>query len=128
MIFYRVFSQLQLTVTWQPLQIMSDSTKRWPSDKVNHSCENALYFPYFSPIVWNICTIVLDLTRARQYVHIYSSTFISTAQHNATHGAVQFISYAVQASLVIKAGFPKITTGLLIHLNMHLIKVYQLVL
>ena len=29
-------------VAWPPLQIMPDSTKRWPSDKVNRSCENAL--------------------------------------------------------------------------------------
>ena len=29
-------------VTWPPSQINSDSTKRWPGDKVNHSCENAL--------------------------------------------------------------------------------------
>ena len=39
MIFYRAFSQLAMIdfVTWPPLQIMPDSTKRWPSDKVNHS-------------------------------------------------------------------------------------------
>ena len=83
-----ILTTIQLTVTWQPLQIMSDSTKRWPSDKVNHSCENALYFHYFLPVVWNICTIVLDLTRTRQYVHIYSSTFISTAQCNAWRSTV----------------------------------------
>ena len=29
-------------VTWPPLQINKGGTKRWPSDKVNHSCENAL--------------------------------------------------------------------------------------
>ena len=28
--------------TWPPLQIVLDITKRWPSDKVNHSCENSL--------------------------------------------------------------------------------------
>ena len=29
-------------VTWPLLQIMLDSTRRWPSDKANRSCENAL--------------------------------------------------------------------------------------
>ena len=30
-------------VTWPPYSyIKDDSTKSWPSDKINHSCENAL--------------------------------------------------------------------------------------
>ena len=29
-------------VTWPLLQINNNGTKRWPSDKVNHSYENAL--------------------------------------------------------------------------------------
>ena len=29
-------------VTWPPLQVMMDSTKRWPSGKVNYSCDNSL--------------------------------------------------------------------------------------
>ena len=35
-------------VTWPraPLQIYSDGTKRWPSDKVNHSFNNAFVRKY----------------------------------------------------------------------------------
>ena len=34
-------------VTWPPLQI-NDGTKRWPSDKVNHSCERKYYFDFLA--------------------------------------------------------------------------------
>ena len=36
-----IFTTMIGFVTWPPY-IEDDSTKRWPSDKANHSCENAL--------------------------------------------------------------------------------------
>ena len=39
-----IFTTMIGFVTWPPYNIKDDSTKRcmWPSDKANHSCENAL--------------------------------------------------------------------------------------
>ena len=37
----RIFTNMIDFVIWPPLQINNDGTKRWPSDKVNHICENA---------------------------------------------------------------------------------------
>ena len=37
-----IFTTMIGFVTWPRLVIKDDGTKRWPSDKANHSCENAL--------------------------------------------------------------------------------------
>ena len=43
---YNSVSQVRMTgfVTWPPLDIYNNfGTKKWPSDKASHTCDNMLY-------------------------------------------------------------------------------------
>ena len=42
-------------VTWPPFVL--SSFIRWPSDKANHSCENALYVIQVKEFFWSLITI-----------------------------------------------------------------------